>query len=253
MSTRQKRTHKDTNSIRIITPTAVIKPSETERLLGAQVDQNMKWRKHLLDSENSLVKCLNKRVGALKQICQVSSFKTRKIIADGIFISKLIYLMPAWVGCEEYLVDVLQVCQNKAARLVKKLDRFTPTRVLLRQCGWLSVKQLMVYHSLVLLRKIFQNHKPEYLYQKITAGAPQRNTRQSLAVARTLAAAGVLSQPTSPELDKIKLVLVSSSLAQSNSTITTFREKWKNFQNQTQILGVPKCRKCTRSGLSVIF
>ena len=30
MSTRQKRTHKDTNSIRIITPTAVITPSETE-------------------------------------------------------------------------------------------------------------------------------------------------------------------------------------------------------------------------------
>ena len=135
MSTRQKRTHKDTNSIKIITPTAVIKPSETERLLGAEVDQKMKWRKHLLDSENSLVKCLNKRVGALKQICQVSSFKTRKMIADGIFISKLIYLMPAWVGCEEYLVDVLQVCQNKAARLVTKLDRFTPTRVLLRQCG----------------------------------------------------------------------------------------------------------------------
>ena len=113
------------------------------------------------------------------------------MIADGIFISKLIYLMPAWVGCEEYLVDVLQVCQNKAARLVTKLDRFTPTRVLLGQCGWLSVKQLMVYHSLVLLRKVFQNHKPEYLFQKITAGAPQRNTRQSLAVARTLAAAGV--------------------------------------------------------------
>ena len=123
------------------------------------------------------------------------------MIADGIFISKLIYLMPAWVGCEEYLVDVLQVCQNKAARLVTKLDRFTPTRVLLRQCGWLSVKQLMVYHSLVLLRKVFQNQKPEYLYQKITAGAPQRNTRQSLAVARTLAAAGVLSQPTSPSCD----------------------------------------------------
>ena len=163
--------HIDTNNIHIRTPTAIITPSEAERLLGAQVHQNMKWREHLLESENSLVKSLNKRVGALKQICQVSSFKTRRMIADGIFISKLIYLMPAWSGCEDYLVDALQVCQNKAARLVTKLDRFTPTQVLLKQCGWLSVKQLMVYHSLLLLRKVFLHQKPMYLYQKITSGS----------------------------------------------------------------------------------
>ena len=123
------------------------------------------------------------------------------MIADGIFISKLIYLMPAWSGCEDYLVDALQVCQNRAARLVTKLDRFTPTKVLLKQCGWLSVKQLMVYHSLILLRKVFKNQKPLYLYQKITSGSPQRNTRQSIAKARTLAAAGILSQPCIPDCD----------------------------------------------------
>ena len=201
MSTKQKRRYVDTNNITIITPTAVITPSESERLLGAQVHQNMKWREHILDGENALVKSLNRRVGALKQICQVSSFRTRRMIADGIFISKLIYLMPAWSGCEEYLVDALQVCQNRAARLVTKLDRFTPTKVLLKQCGWLSVKQLMVYHSLILLRKVFKNQKPLYLYQKITSGSPQRNTRQSLAKARTLAAAGILSQPCIPDCD----------------------------------------------------
>ena len=53
------------------------------------------------------------------------------------------------MGCEDYLVNALQVCQNKAARLVTKLDRFTPTKVLMQQCGWLSVKQLMIYHSLL--------------------------------------------------------------------------------------------------------
>ena len=32
--------------------------------------------------------------------------------------------------------DALQVCQNKAARLMTKVYMFTPTRVLLRHCGW---------------------------------------------------------------------------------------------------------------------
>ena len=53
------------------------------------------------------------------------------MIADGILISKLIYLIPVWVGCEDYLVNALQVSMNKVARLVTKLDIFTPTSVLI--------------------------------------------------------------------------------------------------------------------------
>ena len=103
-------------------------------------------------------------------------------------MSKLIYLMPVWMGCEEYLVNALQVCQNKAARTVTRLDRFTSTKVLLLQCGWLSVRQLMLYHSLVLLYKTMKYKKPEYLYQKVTSGYHKPRTRQ--AAAATLAAAG---------------------------------------------------------------
>ena len=95
----------------------------------------------------------------MKQVSKVVSFKTRKMLANGIFISKLIYFIPVWMGCDDYLVNALQVCQIKAARLVTKLDRFTPTKVLMQQCGWLSVKQLMIYHSLVLLHKVFKNQK----------------------------------------------------------------------------------------------
>ena len=198
MSTKQKRKHRYTNNIRINTPTAVIAPSEGERLLGVQIHQDMKWREHILDNKNSLIKSLNLRVGALRKISKFSSFKTRKMVANGIFTSKLIYVMPVWQGCEEYLIDALQVCQNKAARLVNKLDRFTPIKVLLNQCGWLSVKQLMIYHSLILLHKIFQSKKPTFLYQKITSGPPLPNTRQSVATNKALADSGLFSQPAAP-------------------------------------------------------
>ena len=79
------------------------------------------------------------------------------MIANGILISKLIYLMPVWAGAEDYLINALQVCQNKAARLVTKLDIFTPSMVLMKQCGWLPVKQLMVFHIIVLLHKTLKN------------------------------------------------------------------------------------------------
>ena len=95
-------------------------------------------------------------------------------------MSKLIYLMPLWAGCEDYLIKVLQVIQNKAARSVAKLGIYTPTRVLLRTCGWLSVRQLMAYHSIVLLHKTLANKAPEYLYKKVTQGGEfSYNTRQA--------------------------------------------------------------------------
>ena len=129
MSTRQKRRFRDTSMVTINTPTAVITPSTVERLLGAQVHHNMHWKEHIMDSKDSLLKSPSGRAAAVKMVSKMASFKTRKMVANGIFMSKLIYLMPVWMGCEDYLVNALQVCQNKVARYVTKLDRYTPTNV----------------------------------------------------------------------------------------------------------------------------
>ena len=127
----------------------------------------------------------------LRKISKSSSFKTGKMIANGIFMSKLIYLMP------DFLVNGLQVCQNKAARLVTKLDRYTSTKVQMTQCGWLPVRHLMVYHSLVLLHNVFQQQTPSFLYQKIISGSDQPNNRKAESTA-TLAAAVVPTLPSIP-------------------------------------------------------
>ena len=71
MSTRQKRGHRDTSNLIINTPTATVTPSEVERLLGAQVHQDMRWKEHLLDNKDSLVKSLNQRAGAIKKVSKV--------------------------------------------------------------------------------------------------------------------------------------------------------------------------------------
>jgi hypothetical protein len=39
--------------ITITTPTATIRPSTVERLLGAQVHQDMRWKDHLMDNDDS--------------------------------------------------------------------------------------------------------------------------------------------------------------------------------------------------------
>ena len=150
-------------SISLNTGQERIQTTDCEKLLGGFIAQNLKWTQHILLNENSLVKQLGKRVVALKKISRVADFKTRKMLADGLFMSKLIYLIPLWGGCEKFLIKSLQVVQNKAARAVAKVGIYTPVQTLLRQCNWLSVHQLVFYHTTILLFKTIQNKNPKYL------------------------------------------------------------------------------------------
>ena len=45
---------------------------------------------------------------------------------------------------------------------------YTPYRTMLQQIGWLSVRQMIAYHSLILVFKVKQEEKPTYIYNKIS-------------------------------------------------------------------------------------
>ena len=193
MTTSQKRPKLNQLSPVVInTPTEVIEKSETEKLLGAWLHQDMKWAEHVVGNEDCLVRSLNRRIGALRKVCKVAGFKNRKMIADGIFMSKLVYLIPLWGACAASLLKSLQTLQNKAARAVTKLDWNSPTTLILQQCGWLSVNQLSVYHTVILAHKVMQARTPKYLYSKFNTNY-QYKTRQ--------ATSGLIRCTRTPELD----------------------------------------------------
>ena len=162
----QHQKHQDFN-ITLDTGDEIVKPIFAEKLLGGFVSNNLKWNEHIRDNRKSLFNQLNSRINALNKVSSILSFKTRKMIANGIVISPLIYLIQLWGGTPDYLLQILQILQNRAARIVTRLDWNTPTVTLLKQCGWMSVKQLIEYHSLVLVFKIRSEQKPVYLSNKL--------------------------------------------------------------------------------------
>ena len=101
-------------------------------MLGGILSQNLKWTEHILLNQKFLIKQLGARLAILNKVSRLATFKTRKMIANGIFMSKLIYLIPLWGGCEEFLLRSLQVAQNKAARLVTKCEAYTSTKTCLK-------------------------------------------------------------------------------------------------------------------------
>ena len=135
------------------TPLGDIRPSESEKFLGGIVQRDLKWTGHIISDRDNLVSALNKRCNALKLITRVASFKTRKAIANGMFMGKLIYLISVWGGTTKCNLDALQCIQNRAARLVTRNWK-AGTAENLNVIGWLSVNQLVFYHSVTLMFKL---------------------------------------------------------------------------------------------------
>ena len=99
-------------------------------------------------------------------------FKTRLMAANAVFISVLSYLITLWGAGEGYLLRALQVVQNKADRCVTKVSWFTATRQLLKQCGWMSIKQLVFYHTALTMHKTIMSGKPVYTRHKLSHDYP---------------------------------------------------------------------------------
>ena len=68
----------------------------------------MGFSEHIVDSKDPLVKTLNKIIGALKKIKKAASIKTKLNIANRMIMSKILYLLPLYGGCPEYLLSAIQ-------------------------------------------------------------------------------------------------------------------------------------------------
>ena len=94
----------------------------------------------------------------------MADFKTRKMIANGIFLSKLSFMISSWGSCPNYLINSLQVIQNKVLRIVTRNDWTVRTNENLKQLGWLSVNQRVHFFDILMLHQVKNDKTPQNLY-----------------------------------------------------------------------------------------
>ena len=159
-----------------------ITPVENARLLGLEIHQSLKWKEHLQNNQNSMTSSLAKRINAFKRIANNASFKTRLNVANACFMSTVTYMIVVWGGTESYLIKSIQVMQNRVARYVTKLSWFTPTRTLLKQCNWMSIKQLIFFHTVIQLWKVRKAAIPVGLNAYFTQAQTRSGLTGTLAI-----------------------------------------------------------------------
>ena len=97
--------------------------------------------------------------------------KVMKAVTEGIFNSVLVYCLPVFGGCDKAELNYLQVLQNRAAQIVTHSPPRTNRDWLFDQ--WLSVSQIIAYHTALAIYKIKSTGCPEYLNTMLKTNAAQ--------------------------------------------------------------------------------
>ena len=91
---------------------------------------------------------------------------TRLSLCLSLIISRILYVLPLYGGAPEYMMTALQRKMTESLRIVTR--RKWDTAELLSQCGLLSIKQMVFYHSVAAVHPLLVHRAPEYLNQVVT-------------------------------------------------------------------------------------
>ena len=166
----------------------LLNETESEKLLGIIVNNKIMWIEHFYGKSSRFNTTALTKVGILRKISLVASKKKLKVLAQGLFYSKLSYCLPLFMNtwgldnyrdgetrttsCTKEDIRKIQVLQNQVARLlVNKRDLQGKVNIstveLLNLSGDLSVHQLGALRTVNLTKKIMMTQKPSYLARRL--------------------------------------------------------------------------------------
>ena len=134
-----------------------------EVLLGVQIQHSLKWHRTIEDLQGKL----KKRLAGLTKLRSIVPYFMLKTITQGLFNSVLIYCLPLFGGCDKNQLSNIQVLQNKAAQVVTRSPPRSVRNTMYEKLDWLTVNQLISYHTLIQVYKIRTSGEPEYLSDEL--------------------------------------------------------------------------------------
>ena len=154
----------------------VILAGESCRLLGANLNKDMTWKHQTETGEKAVLPALRSIIGRIKFISHNIPTKSILLLANGLVISKVLYLLTMWGGLSNTDCRKFQTLLNTCARVITKKPRNTQTRMLMVECNWLYFKELVIFHSLLMMWKLVILKSPYYLSKAVVLGPDNRIT-----------------------------------------------------------------------------
>ena len=144
-----------------------IVPANSAKILGLIFNKTLTWRDFIEVGKEAMVVKLKKKLGALKFAGKYATYKARLKLANGCIMSIITYGIQVWgIHCKANVLSKVQSVQLNTLKWVT--GKYNGSlRQLLEDTGWLSVYQLAIYHSVLLLWKVKWKGRPERLLRRI--------------------------------------------------------------------------------------
>ena len=143
-----------------------ISDSKTCRFLGANMQNSLAWQHHLETGPKAVLPACRKQLGEFYSLRDLIPQKAKLQLVNSLIISKLVYLIPLWGSATANYLRKAQTLLNKSARFITKGHRKTRTNKLMAECNWMSMTELIEYHSLMHLWKILKLKTPVRMFEE---------------------------------------------------------------------------------------
>ena len=152
-----------TRKLNVVMDGITLQSSNSESFLGCQMDADLKWNNQI----ELLLAKLSKRLACISRLRYICPFHILKSVVEGIFTSLIVYCLPLFGGLDIGQVNQIQVLQNKAALIVCSAPARAKRLDLFKKVEWLTVQQLIAFHTLLQIFKIRQQKEPKYLAEHL--------------------------------------------------------------------------------------
>ena len=144
----------------------IVRTKDSNICLGGTIQKDLQWKAQLETGEKATLPILRKKLGILKHVGRHVPRNGKLLLANGIILGKLNYLMVLYGGTQEKYLVKLQVLCNNVIRFVTGASRRTSTRTLVKSVGWLTIKEMICYNTLVTAWKIVWMETPGLFRQR---------------------------------------------------------------------------------------
>ena len=154
----------------------VIDISDTLKILGITMTNNLKWDKHV----NGIIRTCKYHLRAFRRAAKYINIDEKKILYNSCLASRLAYGDVVWKETTLTQKKRLQVIQNQAARAILTKKPRDSAKPLLKELGWMNLEDKRNLHGQVMLHKIKNGKAPKSLQEMLQRyERPQENdTRQ---------------------------------------------------------------------------
>ena len=143
--------------------------------LGITINQNLNFN----IQTNNICNKANRALGALKKAAPFLPIDTRTIMFNTMVLPHLDYCCTIWRTTSNTNIGKLLKIQNRGMHIILQCHPRTHIADMLSNLKWLSIKQRIMFLTVVLLFKIMHSKTPNYMSHRLVPVSHQYGTRRS--------------------------------------------------------------------------